>query len=293
MRGPTAAPLTTEPKTASVVARLPSVAPTGKLVWVVDADGASREALREALSELGHSVLALDGVGALVARRADARKPDMVVLDLNDPTDPDEGFGRSFEQCLQLRELDGWREVPWVMLASRWQGWRAADDLAERLGVLSLLPKPLSLVDTVPQVEALLDGHDPRNPNKPLPGGVETALQASTEAYQRGDYEGAVSTLDHALAVPSNADGLPRLRYHLGLLLARRGEVFRAISSLEASVAGDESFFPALKNLGVLYERVGFRRKALEAWERAFFVAPDSPTQQQIQDRIVALLKPE
>lgn len=277
----------------STMSKLPSVAPTGKLVWVVDADGASREALREALSELGHSVVALDSVAALMARQGDGRRPDMVVLDPTDATDPDDGLGRSFGQLAALREDPAWQRVRWVMLSSRWAGWRAGDDLAESLGVQALLPKPLSLVDTVPRVEALLDGQHPGRPPEVLPPAVDQALVASTEAYQRGDAGLAVSVVEQALAVPSNVDGFPRLRYHLGLLLGRRGEVFRAITMLEAAVEGDETFFPALKNLGVLYERVGFRRKALEAWERAFFVAPDAPTQQQIQERIVALLKPE
>lgn len=81
-----------------------------------------------------------------------------------------------------------------------------------------------------------------------------------------------------------------RLRYHLGLTLGRQGDVFRAIREVERSVAMNDRFFASLKNLAVLYERAGFRHKALEAWERACFCASDDPTRAQIKERILALL---
>ncbi len=274
-------------------ARLPSVAPTGKVVWVVDADGASREALREALTELGHQTVTLDGTAALLDQHQTPHLPHLLVIDPDDPDDPDDRLGQALGRWSQLLEDPRWAEVPAVMLTSRWGGWRAADDLAELLGVQALLPKPLSLVDAVSRIEAALDGHDPRRPSGPLPPGVEAALQASTEAYQRGDPAAAAHALEIALLVPANAAGAHHLRYQLGLLFGKRGEVFRAIATLEAALEADEAFFPALKNLAVLYERAGFRRKALEAWERAHFVAPDANTRGQIQDRILALLQPE
>jgi len=293
VRAPAPSVAPASPERASVVSRLPSVAPTGKMVWVVDADGASREALREALTELGHQTVTLDGTAALLAQRDNAHLPHLLVIDPSDPTDPDDRLGRAFGLWSQLLEDPRWAEVPAVMLTARWQGWRAADDLGESLGVRALLPKPLSLVDAVSRIESALDGNDPRHPSDPMPPGVKAALQASTEAYQRGDPDGAVHALESALASPANAGGAHHLRYQLGLLFGKRGEVFRAIAALEAAVEADEAFFPAFKNLAVLYERAGFRRKALEAWERAHFVAADAVTRGQIQDRILALLQPE
>jgi len=40
----------------------------------------------------------------------------------------------------------------------------------------------------------------------------------------------------------------------------------------------------------VLYQKVGFRNKAIEAWERALRVAPDDPTRQSIKEHLVGLL---
>ena len=34
--------------------------------------------------------------------------------------------------------------------------------------------------------------------------------------------------------------------------------------------------FPALKNLAVLYEKAGFKHKAVEMWERCTPIAPDA-----------------
>jgi hypothetical protein len=45
-----------------------------------------------------------------------------------------------------------------------------------------------------------------------------------------------------------------------------------------------------LKNLAVLYEKAGFRNKAVEVWERAASAAPDSETREQIKQHLLGLL---
>jgi tetratricopeptide (TPR) repeat protein len=77
-----------------------------------------------------------------------------------------------------------------------------------------------------------------------------------------------------------------RLHYQVALLHGRQGSVHSAIAALERSVALFDGFFPALKNLAVLYERVGFRWCAADTWERALSVAPDESTRAQIKDHL-------
>ena len=80
------------------------------------------------------------------------------------------------------------------------------------------------------------------------------------------------------------------LRHQLGLLYAQRGHDFAAIQELEMAVDLDATRFQALRNLAVLYQRRGFRRKACELWERALAQAPDDATRQEIRALLVQLL---
>ncbi|HVK68212.1 MAG TPA: tetratricopeptide repeat protein, partial [Polyangium sp.] len=76
----------------------------------------------------------------------------------------------------------------------------------------------------------------------------------------------------------------------LGLLLGKRGQIYDAISELETALRINDRHFPALKNLAVLYQKAGFRNKAVEVWERALRAAPDDPTRQSIKEILVGLL---
>ncbi len=78
--------------------------------------------------------------------------------------------------------------------------------------------------------------------------------------------------------------------YHLGLLCGRRDDVFEAIHELETAVDLQSRNFSALKNLAVLYQRAGFKHKAVEMWERALSAAPDEETRQGIKDHLMGLL---
>ena len=50
------------------------------------------------------------------------------------------------------------------------------------------------------------------------------------------------------------------------------------------------ALFPALKNLGVLYQNAGYRNKAIEMWERCLANAPDDATRDAIKKILVAVL---
>jgi Tfp pilus assembly protein PilF len=80
------------------------------------------------------------------------------------------------------------------------------------------------------------------------------------------------------------------LRHHLGLLYAHRGQDFLGIQELELAIDLEATRFQSLRNLAVLYQRRGFRRKACEMWERALAYAPDEATRKEIKDLLVQLL---
>ena len=77
-----------------------------------------------------------------------------------------------------------------------------------------------------------------------------------------------------------------RLHFHLGLLYGKQARVYDAIQELITALDINGRHFPALKNLAVLYERVGFRWCAADTWERALSVAPDESTRAQIKDHL-------
>ena len=60
--------------------------------------------------------------------------------------------------------------------------------------------------------------------------------------------------------------------------------------ALEHAVRAQPVHFSALKNLAVVYQRVGFRRQAFETWERAQEAAPDDQTRAQIREHMLSLL---
>ncbi len=68
---------------------------------------------------------------------------------------------------------------------------------------------------------------------------------------------------------------------------ASRGSSTTPSRELETALHINGKHFPALKNLAVLYQKAGFRNKAIETWERALGVAPDDPTRQSIKEHLL------
>ena len=60
--------------------------------------------------------------------------------------------------------------------------------------------------------------------------------------------------------------------------------------SFRRAVELNPRHFPALKNLAVLYEKAGFKNKAVEMWERSVNIAPDSETRESIKAHLIRLL---
>jgi Tfp pilus assembly protein PilF len=74
------------------------------------------------------------------------------------------------------------------------------------------------------------------------------------------------------------------------LLYGKKGRVYDAVSELETAVEVNSRHFPAVKNLAILYQKAGFRNKAVEMWERALSLVPDEETRQSIREHLLNLL---
>ena len=113
-----------------------------------------------------------------------------------------------------------------------------------------------------------------------------------------------VGTRPLSSVLPAARDACDPLRHAMGeILAAARSElrdsdaadrlheyVTPRLQELETALDINNRHFPALKNLAVLYQKAGFRNKAIETWERALHVAPDDATRQTIKEHLLGLL---
>lgn len=247
-----------------------------RAVWIVSAAPDARSSLSHSFTNFGHAARTFDTAASFRAATEDVL-PDVVFLD---PALPD---GHGFEVLKALRATPRTASLAVVLLLPQGASWRLDRDLRAVLGVASTLTTPASESDLLARFEAALNPGADDPSSRALSGSAEGALQASTDAYLRGDVDGAIRQLQRGIELAPRSY---RLHYQLALLQGRQGAVHAAIASLERSVGLFDGFFPALKNLAVLYERVGFLWSAADAWERALSVAPDPTTRAQIKEHL-------
>lgn len=263
---------------------IPAPIAGAKTILVVDDETDIRKMLCRLLVKTGYRVLEAErGVQAL--RLVKEQTPDLIVLDAMLP----EVHG--FDIARRIKGSRRYGHIPIVMVSAVYRGWRYAEDLRGSLGVDDFIEKPFTLQDVLARIEKRLGS---RAPSAPPAGGdaearsdVDQALQQAVEAYKAGRFDEAIVHLNRGIAIDPLAF---RLRFQLGLLYGRKGQVYEAVSELETAVSVNPQHFPAVKNLAILYQKAGFRNKAVETWERALALAPDEATRVSIKDHLVRLL---
>jgi len=268
----------------SVVGALPrsSVPPAAgrKKILVVDDEPDIRRLIKKVLEERGHAVVEADR-GKLALQLVKVEQPDLVVLDAMLP----EVHG--FEIAKRIRGSTRYGHIPIVMVSAVYRGWRFAQDAKQSYGVDAYIEKPFKVQELVSVIEAALK-HDRTNvdPDR-ISAEAERCLKEGVAAYQAGDLDGATDLLEKGVQLDPLAY---RLRFHLGLLYGKRGQLYDAIEQLERAVQIQTEHFASVKNLAILYQQAGFKNKAVEAWERALTLASDEETRQAIKEHIVSLL---
>lgn len=271
----------------SRVARMPTgervpITSTSKTILVVDDEDDIRRMLRRVLQERGYRVVeASRGTEALQAVRDNTL--DCILLDAMLP----EIHG--FDICRRIKSSQRFGHIPIIMVSAVYRGWRFAEDLRESYGVTAFLEKPFKISDVLAAVERAVEGKPPeasQDENVASPEAAE-ALKRGIDAFSRGDVDQAIVDLKLAVSIEPSAF---RLHYHLGLLYGRKENVFDAIHALETALTLSSRNFAALKNLAVLYQRAGFKHKAVESWERALRSAPDEETRRGIKEHLMGLL---
>ncbi|HHH31243.1 MAG TPA: response regulator [Polyangiaceae bacterium] len=258
----------------------PKRAKEDRIVLIVDDEDDIRRMLRRVLTEREVRVVeAARGSEALEKVRE--CNPDVILLDAMLP----EIHG--FDICRRIKGSKKYGHIPIIMVSAVYRGWRVAADLKQSYGVTEFLEKPFKISDVVAAVERALEGRPPDEANETLSAEAQDCLAEGIAAYKAGHSDVAIAHLQRGVGLDPLAF---RLHYHLGLLYGRRDQLFEGIHSLETSVDLSPSNFSALKNLAVLYQRAGFKHKAIEVWERTLAVAADEDIRKEIKDHLVSLL---
>jgi DNA-binding response OmpR family regulator len=275
-------------KELSVVTDLPDaeqspipVSGDAKSVLVVDDEADIRRMLKRLLSGRGYHVYEAEK-GKVALKMVKEHNPDLIVLDAMLP----EVHG--FDIARRIKGSKRYGQIPIIMVSAVYRGWRYAEDLKQSCGVDHFIEKPFKIADVLNAVESCLAAERPvQETPEAVSDEAEKALNEGVEAYKAGRLEEAVGHLRRGIAIDPLAY---RLHFHLGLLYGRTGQVFEAISELETAVEINSRHFPAVKNLAILYQKAGFRNKAVEMWQRGLTVAPDEETRQSIKQHLLSLL---
>jgi tetratricopeptide (TPR) repeat protein len=132
------------------------------------------------------------------------------------------------------------------------------------------------------------------NAARPEPPDLQQAgRQASMECKRAAEFLRLGRAAEAEQAARRALSHMPfdaRAHFILGTALQAQGHIYQAISALERVVEISPSMFSALKNLAVLYERQGFRAKAVESWMRALEQSPSDAVRQTIKAHLIGLL---
>jgi DNA-binding response OmpR family regulator len=251
-------------------------------ILVCDDEAVIVRIVQQAFSQRGWEVVTADsGIAAL--KLIKSSEPDAVLLDAQLPD------VHGFEVCKRLKASQRYAHIPVLMMTAVYKGWRMAADLKESYGVVATVEKPIDLQTVVRLIEETLAGRDPASaPNTDaMSGEAQRLFREGQAAYKRNDLDTAVTAMAGAVAIdPLSAP----LRHQLGLLYAQKGQDFAAMHELESAVDLDPTRYQTLRNLAILYQRHGFRRKSSELWERALAHAPNDTVRQEIRSLLVQLL---
>jgi CheY-like chemotaxis protein len=242
----------------------------------VDDDFDILRMLDRTLKSAGYVVdLARDGREA--EQKLKSERYDLVVLDAMLP------HVHGFEICARLKASTRTRKMPVILVSAVYRGWRYAHDARETFGADDYLEKPFHLPELLRRVQARLSG-----------GAVIASTEKADKLYQEGIRLLEGKKPAEARAVLENAvkedPFSPRTHFALGRAMHEQGDLFHAITAYERAVELRPNLFHALRALAALYEQKGFRRKAVEAVERAVHAAPDPKTRDAMRERLLKLL---
>jgi DNA-binding response OmpR family regulator len=247
-------------------------------ILVIDDEPEILRMLEKSLKVEGYAVeTARDGREA--EQKLKGPRPDLVLLDAMLP------HVHGFELCNRIKGDERLRTVPVIMMSAVYRGWRFAQDAREAFGADDYIEKPFHLADVLRRVHERL--HNPRGISAEQKEAAEKSYKEGVKHLSDGKPDKALPALEQATKLDAFS---ARNHFALGRALRETREAFRAMSEYEKAVELRPSHFAALCSLAELYLEKGFRRKAVEALERALICAPDGRTREGIRSRLLRLL---
>jgi CheY-like chemotaxis protein len=241
-------------------------------------DRERRRAIEKVLAGDGTTVLeADDGTAALALARD--RSPKLLILDATLPA------VTGWEVARRLVADGKGASVAVVVLSDIAKDWRLTEDLRETYGVRHVLDATIDPAKLAEVVRLELDGKPYPPPPPALSPDAEARWTAGIAAFEQGNLDRAIEEMEAGVRIDAGAF---EMHYHLGLLHGRRDDLFAAIRALDRAVALQPKSFAALKNLAVVCQRAGLRRRARDSWERALSAAPDESTAATIRQHIAS-----
>ena len=246
------------------------------IIMVVEDDDAIRKLLARTLERDAYDVVEVasgDAVGPALQKQ----RPDLLLLDAMLPQ------VHGFEICAALKSSPAWRSLPVVMLSAVYRGFEQAREIQEVYLADHFIEKPFQVEHVRTLCADILKRPSPVLPHDALSTDRYRALVDHSMTV--GDVAGArAQVLRWLQRDPLSA----RAWLEFGHIALDADETAEALRAYELASVYDRQLFSAQLSLAVLYERLGFSRRARETWCRAADVAPDAATGQRIRDALGA-----
>lgn len=252
-------------------------------VVVVEDDDSIRALIVRVLQHDGYEVdEARDGQAAAELFRARGR-PDLIVLDAMLP------HVHGFELCGAIKASPAWSSTPVIMISAVFKGFESARSMQEVHGADAFLEKPFEVQQFRLIAAELLKRAAPQlpspSPSPSTPTG-DAALHAMAQHVSGGDIAGALAVVDAWLQVdPFSA----RAWLERGNLSLHEGDDAAALRAYELASTYGAGVFLAHLSLAMMYERLGFTRRARATWEKAAAASPDLVVAERIREQLAAL----
>jgi tetratricopeptide (TPR) repeat protein len=97
-------------------------------------------------------------------------------------------------------------------------------------------------------------------------------------AQEKGNFNAAKFAYQKTMLVsPGNSEFQKYIMNNVGIMFFRQGEYVEAAEAFRAALNIDPDYHAAKMNLGLAYDRLGYRLRALEYWVKVFEVEKMKP----------------
>jgi DNA-binding response OmpR family regulator len=249
-------------------------------VLVVDDEPDIVRLLEKSLTAEGFRVItATRGLEALQAVKQ--HNPVLVLLDAMLP----EIHG--FEICKKIKSSKRFGHVPVIMISAIYRGWRFAEDVKQTYGADDYFEKPFRIVPLLRRVRELIGAVPTTEEQQKDQVAANEAYRKGVALYKEQKHDEAEAALREACQLdPFSAN----VHFALANVLLARNQVYHAMKEYETTIELKPDLFAPLRNLAILYQKKGFKNKAVEMWERALRCSPEEETRKQVREQLLKLL---